>query len=189
MKTATTSITQTAGKFLLSLLTLLALANVAAAAEMSADEKEIRALFQTVTDGYRQRDPDAAMSPYMKDDRLVLFDIPPPRKVTGYAGSLRSTKDYMASTEGPLVAEYSDVHVKADKKYAYAHSLMRLAGTFKGGKKFEFLIRVSDGLEKINGKWLIVHEHSSLPVDLRTNTAVLDAPATGASGDYELGPK
>jgi len=33
---------------------------------------------------------------------------------------------------------------------------------------FELTVRVTDGYKRVNGQWLIAHEHVSIPVDLAT---------------------
>jgi hypothetical protein len=43
--------------------------------------------------------------------------------------------------------------------------------TAKDGSKFNLVARVTDAYRKINGKWLIAHEHVSIPVDLTTGKA------------------
>lgn len=39
----------------------------------------------------------------------------------------------------------------------------------------EVTVRVTDGYKKINGQWLISHEHVSVPVDLATMKPDLDS--------------
>jgi ketosteroid isomerase-like protein len=46
--------------------------------------------------------------------------------------------------------------------------------TDKSGKKAEYAVRVTDGYKKINGQWLISHEHVSIPVDMTTMKPDLD---------------
>jgi ketosteroid isomerase-like protein len=36
-------------------------------------------------------------------------------------------------------------------------------------------VRVTDGYKKVNGQWLIAHEHVSIPVDLATMKGVPDS--------------
>lgn len=43
----------------------------------------------------------------------------------------------------------------------------------KDGKPFGLTMRVTDGYRKVNGKWLIIHEHISVPVNLETGKADL----------------
>jgi ketosteroid isomerase-like protein len=47
--------------------------------------------------------------------------------------------------------------------------------TDKSGKKVVMTVRVTDGYKKVNGQWLISHEHVSVPVDLDTMKPVLDS--------------
>jgi ketosteroid isomerase-like protein len=34
------------------------------------------------------------------------------------------------------------------------------------GKKADYWVRVTSGLRKIDGRWVITHEHISMPIDL-----------------------
>ncbi len=43
------------------------------------------------------------------------------------------------------------------------------------GKALELTVGVTDVYRKINGKWLIVHEHVSVPVDPNTGQADLQS--------------
>jgi hypothetical protein len=36
-------------------------------------------------------------------------------------------------------------------------------------------VRVTDGYKKVNGQWLIAHEHVSVPVDLTTMKGIPDS--------------
>ncbi|HJU29301.1 MAG TPA: nuclear transport factor 2 family protein, partial [Candidatus Binataceae bacterium] len=57
----------------------------------------------------------------------------------------------------------------------FAHYIEHFTGTAKDGKKADITWRVTDGLEKTDGKWKIVHEHISLPVDLDSGRAYMNA--------------
>jgi ketosteroid isomerase-like protein len=46
-----------------------------------------------------------------------------------------------------------------------------VTGTSKAGTHDEFNFRITDCLEKRKGKWVIVHQHLSFPVDLTTGKA------------------
>jgi ketosteroid isomerase-like protein len=52
-----------------------------------------------------------------------------------------------------------DLTVTASNTVAYAHGLLRIAGSK------EPVCRLSIGLRKIRGKWLIAHEHHSYPYE------------------------
>ena len=62
----------------------------------------------------------------------------------------------------------SDLDVVADRNLAYSHSIQHVAGTDKQGKKLDLTVRVTDVYKKAHGRWQIIHEHVSVPVDLDT---------------------
>jgi ketosteroid isomerase-like protein len=62
----------------------------------------------------------------------------------------------------------------AGRDVAFVHTLERLAWTSKGGAKNEMRGRCTSGLEKTRGRWLIVHDHCSVPADFDTGKAVMD---------------
>lgn len=44
--------------------------------------------------------------------------------------------------------------------------IVHLTGKRKDGNAMDVTMRITDVLRKSSGKWLIVHEHVSVPVDL-----------------------
>ena len=56
---------------------------------------------------------------------------------------------------------------------AYGHNVHTSHFTAKDGSHTTVVIRVTDVYRKIKGKWLIVQEHVSFPVDLATGKADL----------------
>ena len=62
----------------------------------------------------------------------------------------------------------------ASDDMAFTFSLNRIRGTLKNGDKSDRWLRWSTGCRKTNGKWNIVHEHVSVPVDVKAGKALLD---------------
>ena len=60
------------------------------------------------------------------------------------------------------------------RKATGEYGLQHMTGTLKSGDKSDIWGRVTSGLKKINGRWLIVHDHGSLPADFETGKAVMD---------------
>ena len=69
--------------------------------------------------------------------------------------------------------EISDLDITADSKLAFSHSIQHFSCTDAKGNKLEMTMRATDGYRKVKGKWLIVHEHISAPIDLATGKADL----------------
>jgi ketosteroid isomerase-like protein len=51
---------------------------------------------------------------------------------------------------------------------AYGHSIQRIVATGTKGDPVDLTTRVTDVYRKLNGRWMIVQEHISIPVDLDT---------------------
>jgi ketosteroid isomerase-like protein len=64
-----------------------------------------------------------------------------------------------------------DLSIVTDRKLTFSHSIQPATLTAKDGAKFNLVVRVTDAYRKIDGKWLIVHERVSVPVDLSTGKA------------------
>ena len=74
------------------------------------------------------------------------------------------SEPWFAGFDGPIDYEISDLTVTAGSDIAVCHSLNRLSATPHGGPdRFELWFRATVGLRKINGSWLVFHEHNSTP--------------------------
>ena len=127
---------------------------------------DIRALEERFVAAFKAKDVDAIMKVYAPDQTLVVFDVVPPRQYVGAAAYRKDWQTFFGSFEGPITVELSDLDVAADRNLAYSHSIQRVAGTDKQGKKLDLTVRVTDVYKKARGRWLIIHEHVSVPVDL-----------------------
>ena len=142
-------------------------------AARSNDEAEIKALEERFMAALKAKDIKAIMACYVPDQSLVVFDVVPPRQYVGAEAYRKDFEDFLGMFPGPVEAELSDLSVTADGKLGYGHSIQRLVATDKDGKRFDLTVRVTDGYRKVNGKWLIAHEHVSVPVDITTGKADL----------------
>lgn len=139
--------------------------------EPSADEQQIRALYDRYSAAVRSRDVNTIMAFYVPDDSLVAFDAFPPRQYLGAASYRKAYEAFFAAYPGSVTSEISDLRIAADGTLAFASSIDRWVATGADGKPMEVVFRTTNGLRKINGKWLIVHEHNSVPVDPVTGKA------------------
>jgi ketosteroid isomerase-like protein len=57
---------------------------------------------------------------------------------------------------------------------AFSYCAHRIKGALKTGQQTDWWLRWTACYRKTNGKWLIVHEQVSVPVDLGNGTAMLD---------------
>jgi uncharacterized protein (TIGR02246 family) len=148
---------------------VVALSIMAFGAPARADARaDIRALEERFVAAFKAKDVDAIMKVYAPDQTLVVFDVVPPRQYVGAAAYRKDWQTFLDSFEGPITVELTDLDVGADRNLAYSHSIQRVAGTDKQGKKLDLTVRVTDVYKKDRGRWILIHEHVSVPVDLDT---------------------
>jgi ketosteroid isomerase-like protein len=147
-----------------------------AAARPASDAAQIRAQYRAVERAAVARDVDAIMRLYWHSPKLVAFDVVPPLQYTGWDAYRKDWSDFLASLADPITFEIRDLYVETAGTMAYARCITHIAGHYaKSGQPVEMLLRVSDVWRKHDGRWVIVHEHVSVPVDLGTARAILNA--------------
>ena len=139
----------------------------AVASAASADEAQIQALEKQFTAAVQAKDVAKIMAVYAPEG-LFVFDLVPPRQYVGQAAYKKDWEGVFAGTVGPVKFSVSDLAVTVVGSVAYGHSIQDIGFTGKNGKKNELVVRVTDVYRKMGGKWLIVQEHVSVPVDLDT---------------------
>jgi uncharacterized protein (TIGR02246 family) len=141
----------------------------------TADQAAIRALEDKFAAAFNAKDSNAIMALYSSSDDLVVFDVVPPRQYTGWAAYKKDWDDTFAAYPGPLVFQLNDLAVTVGSDVAYSHSIQSVTMTDKKGKKVNMTVRVTDGYKKVNGQWVIAHEHVSIPVDEATMKGIPDS--------------
>ena len=132
------------------------------------DEKAIRALNQRFHAAFKAKDVNAIMSVYVPDESLFVFDVVPPRQYVGAKAYRKDFEDFIAAFPGPMEYEITDLSITASGPLGFSHRIDTLVLTDKEGKRVNLVARVTDVYRKSKGKWLIIHEHVSVPVDLAT---------------------
>ena len=154
---------------------LVALAAPVHAADSAAarDKAAIEALEARFAAAFTAKDVNAIMSVYEAGPGLFVFDVTPPRQHVGWTDYKADWEDTFKTTPGPIRFSISDLSVTVVGPVAYGHSIQRVLFTRANGSKGDLIVRVSDVYRKVHGRWLIVQEHVSVPVDLDTGKADL----------------
>src|ERR1039458_5818253 len=138
------------------------------------DEQEIRALEDQFAAAANAKDLDAIMKVYVPGNDLFVFDVGVPRQHVGWDDYKKDWHDFLAMLPGPIKFTVSDLSVASDGKIAYGHNIQHLSGTMTDGSSADMTVRVTDVYRKIDGKWLIVQEHVSVPIDFSAGKPVPD---------------
>ena len=137
----------------------------------SSDKAAIEALYKKFDVAFNKKDTDAIMALYDRD--VFVFDIVPPRQYVGWDVYKKDWDDTFAMLPGPGSSMLTDMSITVVGPVAYSHYIVDGTMTDKDGKQMHLVVRSTDVLRKQNGKWLIVQEHNSFPVDLATGQADL----------------
>lgn len=105
---------------------------------------------------------------------MVSFDIEPPLRHLGAQAKCRNWAGAFAAYQGPLGYEIRDLTIAVSGDVAFAHSLNRISGTLKNGNKADYWVRWTTCFRKIDDEWLMVHDHVSVPLDLKSGKALLN---------------
>lgn len=138
------------------------------------DEAEIRALLDRWAKAFDAHDIEGIMSNYAPGDAVVAYDISPPLQYKGKEAYRKDYLEFLAQYDGPIHVEYRDMRILSSGDVGFVHSLERFSGKLKTGQQSDMWLRYTGGLRKIDGKWLIVHDHVSVPTDFESGKAVLD---------------
>jgi ketosteroid isomerase-like protein len=94
---------------------------------------------------------------------LVIFDVLPPMKYESADSYRRSWEDWEPDTRGEAVFNLENLTITAVRDLAFAHSFIRCGGTFPDGRTFQDLVRATFCLRKVDGSWMVEHQHVSKP--------------------------
>jgi ketosteroid isomerase-like protein len=117
----------------------------------------------------------------MKD--LIQYYAPDAVVFDTYApGIYRGTKQIYDGFEQQFARGQSftgairDMNILSDGKFACAAMQLHFNFVMKNGAKGTITLRQLDAFKKIGGKWLIVQQHISFPMDPKTGMGLLDSP-------------
>ena len=129
----------------------------------SPDEAQIRSVLDEFVNALRVKDRDKILSLYLPD--VVTFDVVPPLHYVGTEAYGQSFRRMFEGYRGPIDFETRELNITVGADVAFSHSLVRTSGTLKSGEESDRWLRRTVCLRKIGAKWLIAHEHISLPVN------------------------
>ena len=139
------------------------------------DAAEINASLQRLVAAVSAKDINGIMAYYVPDESLLVFDALPPRKYVGAAVMRKNWESFLAAYPSTVHAEVSEWKTETAGNLGVGHGFFRIVGPGKDGKPLDVTVRFTDVFRKIKGKWLVIHEHVSWPVDWTNGKADLSS--------------
>jgi uncharacterized protein (TIGR02246 family) len=123
------------------------------------NEAQIRMLVDNWAKAVRAKDTGGALAHHTDD--IVMFDVPMPLQSRGLEEDKKTWELFFANSPGgPGSFDVTELQITAGETVAFCHAILEISDS-KG--------RLTIGLRKENGRWLIAHEHHSYPMELESD--------------------
>jgi uncharacterized protein (TIGR02246 family) len=127
-----------------------------------SNEAEIRALIERWATAVHDGNMEGVLIDHADD--IVMFDVPPPEEgVRGIDAYRETWPPFFKWQEQGAAFEIVTLDVTAGDAVAFAHALLRCGTQEELDKDPDNRLRLTIGLRKENGRWVIAHEHHSFP--------------------------
>ncbi len=126
----------------------------------NSNKTQIRGLVGKWARAARAKDMGGVLANHTDD--IVMFDVPMPLQSRGMK-QYRKTRElfFDHSPGGPGSFDVTELRIVASESVAYCHAPVRVS---------DAKVRVTIGLRKRRGQWLIAHEHHSYPLELTSGS-------------------
>ena len=130
--------------------------------EQRSSDKEIGALIEQWATAVQARDLDGVLAHHSED--ILMFDVPPPHDgVRGIDAYRETWPPFFEWLKQGAVFEIVSLDVTAGDDVAFATALLRCGKEEEFRKDPDNRLRLTVGLRKENGRWVVAHEHHSFP--------------------------
>ena len=131
---------------------------------MTDDEEQIRTLVESWAEAVHRGDMAGVLADHSAD--IVMFDVPPPHDGVRGIGAYRETWPGFFEWQARGASfEIVSLDVTAGEDVAYAHALLRCGMPEELAANPANRLRLTLGLRKEQGRWVVAHEHHSFPLD------------------------
>jgi uncharacterized protein (TIGR02246 family) len=136
------------------------------------NEAQIRRIIENWAKAICDKDINRRLTNYAPD--VLLFDVVNPLQYNGSDAVRKRAEEWFSSFQGPIGFEQRNLSITASDDVAVSHSLNRVNATKTDGQKIDMWWRSTICFRKIDGEWMVTHEHNSVPFDVNTGKASLD---------------
>src|SRR5919109_114406 len=129
---------------------------------MPEDEQQIRDLIERWATAVHGGDMESVLADHAGD--IVMFDVPPPYEgVRGIEAYRETWPPFFEWQARGASFEIESLDVFAGDDVAYAHALLLCGTPEELAERPDNRLRLTIGLRKERGRWLVAHEHHSFP--------------------------
>jgi uncharacterized protein (TIGR02246 family) len=127
-----------------------------------SDEQELRALIEAWAHSVHTGDLAGVAAGHTDD--IVMFDVPPPQQGVRGIDAYRDTWPAFFEWQAQGASfDIESLEITAGQDVAFAFALLRCGTPQTFREAPDTRLRLTLGLRKENGRWLVAHEHHSFP--------------------------
>jgi uncharacterized protein (TIGR02246 family) len=131
---------------------------------MSDSERAIRELVERWARAVHVGDMDGVLADHAEG--IVMFDVPPPDEgVRGLEAYRATWPPFFGWQERGATFDLVELDVTAGEDVAFAWALLRCGTPEEFAERPERRLRLTLGLRRHEGRWIVTHEHHSFPLD------------------------
>jgi ketosteroid isomerase-like protein len=127
----------------------------------ASDAAQIRTLIDNWARAVRNADRPAIRANHAAT--MLMFDVPPPFLSRGIDAYMKTWETFLSWAGKPAAFNLRDVKITAGKEVSFATATGVCTGPDAFGKPEPLEFRLTIGLRKVARRWVITHEHHSLP--------------------------
>lgn len=129
---------------------------------MTDNETQIRELIERWTRSVHAGDLENVLADHADD--IVMFDVPPPNDgVRGIGAYGKTWPPFFTWQQEGASFEIVSMDITAGDDVAFAYALLRCGTQEELRADPDNRLRLTIGLRKHHGRWLVTHEHHSFP--------------------------
>lgn len=129
---------------------------------MPDDEEQIRTLIERWAAAVHSGDMNGVLADHSDD--IVMFDVPPPYEGVHGIDAYRETWPGFFEWQAKGASfDIVSLDITAGHDVAYAYALLRCGTPQELAERPANHLRLTLGLRKEQGRWVVAHEHHSFP--------------------------
>jgi len=128
---------------------------------LETNESAVRGLLERWAAAVRAKNMSEILASH--SPAFLMFDVPPPFESRGLAAYEDTWRLFYSSQPEPVAFDIKWLEVVAGDDVAFAFAHMQCVEPTERVQRTPLDFRLTVGLRKVEGRWIIMHEHHSVP--------------------------
>jgi ketosteroid isomerase-like protein len=105
---------------------------------------------------------------------VVTFDVTTPLRNRGRDSVIERARDWFDGFTSDIGYDVHELAVSAEGDLGFCSFAYHVTGSVVSGDEVDMWVRATLCCRRVDGRWLVTHDHESVPFDPETGLAVID---------------